>query len=213
MKDSLPKFKMSDVRKCFSTVGDTTLSKWLDKGLVPHHSYKKGIRGIVRYSALEIVHVGILTQLSTWGILTYYKDTVAWGGFLSIEDILLTAHGGNTSLPPEHQFQNISLTEPSKMVEYYRAYGPDLTMIVTSCEVPIEQEDKRMRRTKTQFWINVLAHKLVGLWERENLTLKQLEKTEKERADVYKSFGFLKLDVDRVISHVYSQLDMLRLLD
>jgi len=53
-------------------VGDTTLTKWLDKGLIGCESDKKGIRTNIRYSALELAHVGVLAQLSTWGVLNYY---------------------------------------------------------------------------------------------------------------------------------------------
>ena len=68
---------MADIRKCFSTVGDTTLTKWLDKGLIGCESDKKGIRTNIRYSALELAHVGVLAQLSgaqlsAWGVLNYY---------------------------------------------------------------------------------------------------------------------------------------------
>lgn len=189
------------------------MSKWLDKGLIAHQSSSRGIRSNIRYSALEIVHVGILTQLSTWGVLTYYKDAVAWGGFLSAEDIISSEPGENALLPPEQQFRNVSLTEPSKMVEYYRSYGPDLTMIVTSRQVPIEQEDKRMRRTKTLFYVNILGCQLFWEWVKEDSILKELAAKNKQIADEYKTFGFLKLEINSIIRHVYDQLNILHLLD
>lgn len=213
MKDSPHNYKMSDIRKCFSNVGDTTLSKWLDKGLIPHQSDKKGIRTNIRYSALEIVHVGILTQLSTWGVLTYYKDAVTWGGFLSAENILFDNSERILSVPPEHQFRNLSLIEPNKIVEYYRSYGPQLMLIVTSRQFPVEQEDKRMRRTKTVFFVNVLGYQLFWEWVNEDSLLKELTAKNKQDADVYIAFGHLQLEIKTIIHHVYNQLDILHFLD
>jgi hypothetical protein len=213
MKDSPHNYKMSDIRKCFSTVGDTTLSKWLDKGLIAHQSNKKGIRTNIRYSALEIVHVGILTQLSTWGVLTYYKDAVTWGGFLSPEDILSAKSAGLLSVPPEQEYSLLSLIEPNKMVEYYRSYGPQLMLVVTSRQVPIEQEDKRMRRTKTVFFINVLGYQLFQDWAVTDSVIRELAAKNKQTADEYLAFGHLQLEIKSVIHHVYNQLDILSLLD
>ncbi len=204
---------MSDIRKCFSTVGDTTLSKWLDKGLIAHQSNKKGIRTNIRYSALEIVHVGILTQLSTWGVLTYYKDAVTWGGFLSPEDILSDKSERILSVPPEQQFRNLSLIEPNKIVEYYRSYGPQLMLIVTSRQFPVEQEDKRMRRTKTVFFVNVLGYQLFQDWALADSVIRELAAKNKQNADEYLAFGHLQLEIKSVIHHVYNQLDILHLLD
>lgn len=213
MKDTPHNYKMSDIRKCFSTVGDTTLSKWLDKGLIAHQSNKKGIRTNIRYSALEIVHVGILTQLSTWGVLTYYKDAVTWGGFLSPEDILSDKSERILSVPPEQQFRNLSLIEPNKIVEYYRSYGPQLMLIVTSRQFPVEQEDKRMRRTKTVFFVNVLGYQLFQDWALADSVIRELAAKNKQNADEYLAFGHLQLEIKSVIHHVYNQLDILHLLD
>jgi hypothetical protein len=213
MKDSPHNYKMSDIRKCFSNVGDTTLSKWLDKGLIPHQSDKKGIRTNIRYSALEIVHVGILAQLSTWGVLTYYKDATTWGGLLTAEDILSTKLGRIPSVPSKNQCCYLSLIEPNKMVEYYRSYGPQLMLIVTARQFLVEQEDKRMRRTKTVFFINVLGYQLFREWRTEVSLLEELEAKNKQTADVYLAFGHLQLEINTIIHHVYNQLDILSLLD
>ena len=146
IKDSIPKFKMSHIRTCFSTIGDTTLSKWTDKSLVPHHSYKKGIRGIIRYSALEIVHVGVLSQLSTWGVLTYYKDV----------RVLLYNIPATTNL-----------TRPDGIIDYYSKHGPDLGIIVSARQYPVKQDDQRMRRTKPLFELALLSVDQIKEWERD----------------------------------------------
>jgi hypothetical protein len=213
MKDSPHNYKMSDIRKCFSNVGDTTLSKWLDKGLIPHQSDKKGIRTNIRYSALEIVHVGILTQLSTFGVLTYYKDAMTWGGFLSVEDILSTKPGAGISASPEKQVSYFSLTAPNRMVEYYLSYGPQLMLVVTSRQFPVEQEDKRMRSTKTVFFVNVIGYQLFQDWAEQDHILKEFAGENKQNADEYLTFGHLQLEIKTIIHHVYKQLDILSLLD
>ena len=99
---------MADIRKCFSTVGDTTLTKWLDKGLIGCESDKKGIRTNISYSALELAHVGVLAQLSTWGVLNYYKDVkVDFGG--------------------QRQFL---LTEPDRIIDHYCYYILEVAEII-----------------------------------------------------------------------------------
>ncbi|MDA8408564.1 MAG: hypothetical protein M0T73_17115 [Deltaproteobacteria bacterium] len=227
MLDSPNIYKMSDIRKCFSTVGDTTLSKWLDKGLIAHQSDKKGIRSNIRYTALEIVHVGVLTLLSTWGVLTYYKDAEVAGGYVSPETFAFFTPAELAALPPSsgyHEVWELSLTKPERIVEYYCAYGPDLKMTITSCQVPVEQQDRRMRRTKTVFDIKILPPHQALEWERDRFGMRpEIEElfvidapiviTHKYGAEAYMEFGFLKLDIDMIIRHVYSKLDLLVLLD
>ncbi|MGC8604768.1 MAG: hypothetical protein ACP5VS_13955 [Desulfomonilaceae bacterium] len=218
---------MSDIRKCFSTVGDTTLSKWLEKGFIPHQSDKKGIRTNIRYSALEIVHVGVLTLLSTWGVLACYKDVEVHGGYVSPEYFAFFSPAEFAELPPSsgyHEVWELSLTKPEKIVDYYCAYGPDLKMTITSCQVPVVQEDRRMRRTKTVFDIKILPPHQALEWERDRLGIRpEMEElfvidapiviANKYGAEAYMEFGFLKLDIDMIIRHVYNRLDLLYLVD
>jgi hypothetical protein len=225
MKDTHHNYKMGDIRKCFSTVGDTTLSKWLDKGLISHQSNRKGIRANIRYSALDIVHVGILTQLSTWGVLNYYKDAKVSGGYVSLETLLFFSDEELAALPASsgyHPVCALSLTEPDKMVDYYCSRGPELKMIVTFRQVPVEQADKRMRTTKTEFNLLILSPSEYREWEQERFGLRsEISKLFTIDApiqvgdvpvDFYAEFGLLTLDIDMLIGHVYKKLDILSLL-
>jgi hypothetical protein len=222
MKDSRYNFKMADIRKCFSTIGDTTLSKWIDKGLIGCDSDKKGIRTNIRYSALGIVHVGVLTQLSTWGVLTYYKETEVSLGYLGIEAALLEPEVPASLGEDLPNRCNFPLTEPDEIINYYSSHGPNLIMIVTSRQVPFEQEDKRMRWTKTVFEIKILTPEQAFEWESDQqglprslqeMTILTFESPpNKEVPEANVEFGFLKLDIGRIIRHVYKKLDILYLL-
>ncbi len=191
---------MADIRKCFSTVGDTTLTKWLDKGLIGCESDKKGIRTNISYSALELAHVGVLAQLSTWGVLNYYKDVkVDFGG--------------------PRQFL---LTEPDRIIDHYCYNGPDLRMIVIARQVSVDQDNKRMRSSRTEFEIKILTPPDAQIWEQKCMEGYDPEgdpfalesftvKTQHENPDIPEEnmfFGFLKLHVGAVISHVYNKLDI-----
>lgn len=224
MTDSEQNYKMADIRKCISTLGDTTQSKWLDKRLVPCSKQKKGIRTNIRYSALEIVHVCVLAQTSTWGVLNYYNEVNVSGGYISPSTFLFMEPDELAGLPlcPHMGRSELSLTEPEKIVDYYREHGPNLKIIVTSRQVPIEQEDKRMRRTKTVFDMRILTPTEAMEWENDQegispdielMTLATYDIPNKDVPEAYMEFGFLKLNLKQIITHVYKKLDLLYLLD
>lgn len=202
MRDTRYNFKMGDVRKCFSTIGDTTLTKWLDKGLIGCDSDRKSIRTNIRYTALGIVHIGVLGQLSLWGVLNYYQDV----------SVVLGIRG------------NSLLTEPDRIIDYYNDYGPNLRMIVTSYQTGVNQPNKRMRASKTNFEIRILSSDEASHWQHaleeeydpagdpfafEPLSVPRPDDVPEEKM----SFGFLKLDLHQIIGHVYNQLGVEHLLD
>jgi hypothetical protein len=94
--------------------------------------------------------------------------------------------------------------------------------VITSYQVPVEQDDKRMRSTKSVFALRILDPTQLQEWENDRLGLRPiiqelftigppLNMPERDR-DTYVEFGYLKLDIKRIITHVYSKLGITHLL-
>lgn len=180
MKDSDAKFKMADVRRLFSNVSDTLISKWDSKGLISCHKQPGAFRITVRYTAVQLCHIGVLRQLSTFGILNWAEHVAfMWDMGLSY------------------------LSNPAHLIQYYQDHGPKLKIIVVGGEHPIRDSgrDKRMRRTKTEFvmmftpdYQNYLNYRLVA--------------DRFIHDDVVKLFSHLTIDFDLIAQHVYRELGL-----
>lgn len=202
---------------------DTYQTKVIDKGLQPCQITKTGIRASVNYSALQIAYAMLLAQLSTWGVLAYYKDVEVWGGYVSLDTLVLMEPEDMVGMPlaPHFGLHKLSLLEPDKIIDYIRENGPDLTLIVEARQVPLEQKNKRMRRTKTAYNAMILTEGQLAEWEHDRrgpseilkiMTIDTFDIPNKEVPESNIVFGFLKLDIGVIIRHVYKQLDILHLL-
>jgi len=68
-------YKMSDVRACFAVASDAVISRWIEKGLVSHGETSRGSLKLFTFYISEIVHIGVLTHLSAFGV-TQKPDAV-----------------------------------------------------------------------------------------------------------------------------------------
>ncbi|MFA6221458.1 MAG: hypothetical protein WC647_04015 [Desulfomonilaceae bacterium] len=151
-----------------------------------------------RYSALQIVHLGVLSQLSLWGILSRAEAT-------------------NVSGMGSRWF---GLKEAYKLVDLYYEAGPDVMLTVTLTEMPVQNEDQRLRTSRTEPLIRVIKSNDLGLWIKTYMTNPVDSKNARDFFDIddaapaewFKTFGFLVIDVGHIIRHVYETLEITRFL-
>lgn len=200
MRDSMHIYQTKHARQCFSTLSDSQISAWQARGLVAHEALQKSIRRMFRYSALQIVHLGVLSQLSLLGILARAEHT-------------------NVYDPDRHWF---TLKEAFKLVDCYYEYGPDIVLTAMLAEMPIETEDQRLRSSRTEPRILIIRSSELTDWIQTyrgggGLIGVEMEKwmhnlDDASPADWFKSFGFIMIDVERIILHVYETLEITRFL-
>ena len=198
MRDSRYIYKAEDIRRCFPQVSDTTISKWLQKGFVDNAVSQKAIRQSYKYSALQVVHVGVLAQLSAWGVLAYYRDAVFHCPVMG----------------------DFSLTEPTKAIESYYALGPNLSLTAHLQEIAIEQFDKRQRQTKTIPHLNFMHKDDYQKWHDEFVKpLTFLERWAIVQgpesvacSDKRCGYSYSFLDISSMIVDVYGELNISHLL-
>lgn len=184
MADTEAVYKMADVRRLFSNISDTLVNKWDLRGLIDCHKHPGAFRITVRYTAVQLCHIGVLRQMSTFGILNW------------AEQVMFMTDTGISYL-----------SRPAELVQYYRAHGHRLKIIVVGGEHPIGESgrDRRMRRTKTEFvmmftpdYETYLNYKSVA--DRFMLS------------DQRKVFSHLSIDFDLIALHVYTELGVSDLL-
>ncbi len=191
-------YQTKHARQCFSTLSDSQISAWLARGLVALESLQKNIRRMFRYSALQIVHLGVLSQLSVWGILSRAEDASVCG-----------LNG-----------RWFGLKEAYKLVDLYYEAGPDVMLTVTLTEMPIENEDQRLRGSRTEPRLHMIKSNDLELWIKTYVTRSIDAKSarnlfnidESAPSELFKTFGFLVIDVERLIHHVYETLEITRFL-
>jgi hypothetical protein len=191
-------YQTKHVRQCFSTLSDSQISAFQARGLVAFEALQKSIRKMFRYSALQIVHLGVLSQLSLWGILSRAEAT-------------------NVSGMGSRWF---GLKEAYKLVDLYYEAGPDVMLTVTLTEMPVQNEDQRLRTSRTEPLIRVIKSNDLGLWIKTYMTNPVDSKNARDFFDIddaapaewFKTFGFLVIDVGHIIRHVYETLEITRFL-
>lgn len=199
MRDSRYIFRAEDIRECFPQVSDATISKWLQRGFVDNAVSQKAVRQSYKYSALQVVHVGVLSQLSAWGVLSYYRDAIIY-------------------CPVMGQY---TLTEPAKWIESYYALGPDVVLLTKLHEFDVEQPDKRQRQTKTVPHIYFMQSEDFHQWHEgtvQGMTIRNTNafvgpdgETITDLAQRFR-YSYLFMDVGTIIKDVYSTLNMTHLL-
>ena len=202
MRDSQHIYQAADVRRCFSNLSDPLINKFTQKGLIACLPEQKSIRKVFRYSAVQIAYIGILGQLSLYGILPRAEQ-------VKVNSPVHAAH---------------SLMEPEKMTDALYELGPDVGLMVTLEELLFEKKDggSRLRQSVTVPSINFLKKGHVGNWI-------SLFTDESENLDNYpdpwdygldmfqywhwsQRFSYVFIDGERIIKHVYKRLDIERLL-
>ena len=186
MRDSRFIFKAEDIRRCFPFVSDTNIVKWFGKGIVDSEASRKAIRTSYKYSALQIVHVGLLGQLSSWGVLDYYRDAVV-------------------SCPAQGDY---TLLEPSKMVESYFALGPDVIMLVRLDEMSIDRPDKRQRQTRTIPFIALMKIEAFREWKMttgSEVHFIDQDNVKYSCSGQHFKYGYLFVDLGQMIHNVYHE--------
>lgn len=180
MTDTEATYKMADVRRLFSNVSDTLISKWDSRGLIDCQKQPGTFRITVRYTAVQLCHIGVLRQMSTFGILNWAEHVAFMG------DVGLSY-----------------LSNPAHLIQHYRNHGPRLKIIIVGGEHPIKDagRDKRMRRTKTEFvmmftpdYHSYLNYRLVA--------------DKFMHSDAIKVFSHLTIDFDLIAQHVYTELGL-----
>lgn len=189
---------MNDILRLFPNCGAPTINKWNDKGFPYVDRDAKGVRSRFRYSALGLVHVGVLAELSQWGVLNYPKNTTARGP------------GG----------QEMSLTQPDVFVDNYIEFGPDIDILVNLRYIPvIEQEDKRLRQVATSYHLEIVNHRELNGYS-DYLISAMIRKVNGELLNIDDDFDYTNcmfsmsiISVQALIHYVYNRLGLGRFLN
>lgn len=196
MIDTEATYQNKDLMKMFSTVSDSHISTFYLRGLSACKVVQKNIRKIFYYTALQCVHIGVVSQLSLYGQLLRAEDTIVKG----LDGAWF------------------SLKNPDELVKCYREAGPDVILAITLTEMPVEKKDKRLRTSRTIPRIIAMKSGDLGAWvqkynqQQGNTDWMYDPEDTNWRSDWYKSFGFLIIDVERIIKHVYQTLEITHLL-
>ncbi len=68
-------YRAKHIRKCFPLASDPVVSRWIERGFLSHGTVRRGTLTLNTFSLSEIVHTGILAEISAHGI-TRVPDNV-----------------------------------------------------------------------------------------------------------------------------------------
>lgn len=201
MRDTQHIYQAADARRCFSNLSDPLINKFTQKGLIACMPQQKSIRKVFRYSAVQIAYLGILGQLSLYGIMP------------RAEQVKVTS--------PIHN--SLSLMEPEKMTDSLYEMGPDVALMITLEEMEFENknEPSRLRQSVTVPTINFVKKEHVNNWTTLFTSEEDLDKYPdpfEYGLDMFqywhwsRRFSYIFIDCERIIRHVYKKLDIQRLL-
>ena len=200
MRDTQHIYQSADVRRCFSNLSDPLIAKFMQKGLIACLPQQKSLRRVFRYSAIQIAYLGILGQLSLYGVLP------------RIEQMRVTS--------PTHE--HLTLKEPEQVVDALYELGPDVALMVTLEEFYWKNESSRLRSSVTRAGLNFMKKSNVWAWielfTKESDNFDEYPDPEQLGFDLFQygdwsqRFGYLFIDAERIIRHVYKRLKIERLL-
>ncbi len=119
-KRKLRPYKLSHIRKCFPLISDPVVARWIEKGYVSHGKIQRGTMPLYTFSLAELIHVGILSFMSSYGIVRSQMPI----SVMTIEGISTAGDRLIGSVWP--------LTEPTSITQLYQDRSFDLCYVFES---------------------------------------------------------------------------------
>jgi hypothetical protein len=153
-------FLMSAVRDCFPAYGNPVVQDWIGKGFVSYGRLQRG-EGADHFcfSLPEIVHIGVVGQFSTFGVLKNLKSAKLWREVGTV---------GKERLEP------CSLENPTEIISYYESHNFHVGIKIQARQRqknPLGlKRDRRIKRADTSFTITFMRladlHTELSDWSR-----------------------------------------------
>lgn len=146
-------YKMADVRRCFPLISDPVVGRWIEKGYISHGTAQRGTMQLYTFSLGEVVHIGVLSMMSTYGI-TRSHSPVCFG--------MVSGFGPNGDTQSAGTW---SLTCPHEIVELYEQSLFDLCYIFYSTAVSLKDKDisssNRNKQAMIDHWADIVNPRMV----------------------------------------------------
>jgi hypothetical protein len=131
------RFTFRHVRQCFPSIGSSTLQYWADRGYLAFGREEHGDRHYMVFSWPEIVHIGVVLQLSLWGVFRRGATLgVSWSdaqGAVKIADTI----------------------RPDPFISLYRRYRFHVAVTILSLAKKREKGDPRTADASIMHWIKI----------------------------------------------------------
>jgi len=134
-------YRMGHAREVFAALSNPTVQYWIDKGLLSYGREESWQGQIFKFSLAELVHLGVVAELSTFGLFKKLANAHGWTG---------------PGLRMEAQLQ---LTKPAEIISYYQehkyAVGIAVRRYFTGGPSPF-RPDKRTKREAVHFAVHFM---------------------------------------------------------
>lgn len=137
-------YRAKHIRKCFPLASDPVVSRWIERGFLSHGTIRRGTLALNTFSLSEIVHAGILMEISAHGI-TRVPDNV----MIEIQ----------RNRPDMVDITHHPLTDSNEITRYYEEIRYDGCLIFFSLEKMTTVRTTRMYLRDGQIYIPKTRHK------------------------------------------------------
>ncbi len=130
-------FYMKDVRNIYRETPNAVVQDWIKKGLLSCTVQEVGNRTYFQFSAAQILHAGVLGQLSQLGVLRF-----------PLADVLVWFDPGRGADETRGAPEPKLLSQPGRFLEFYAQHTYEVAIAVT--QTPTPRPSKADRRRKQQ---------------------------------------------------------------
>lgn len=125
-------YRLRHVKYCFGQVSDGTLLQWKNRGLIRTGEADHGSRTYLTFSLAELIHVGIVVEMSRYGITKEAMNT-------SYEIPVTTRKG---------YFVNVAkpIYKPDNLIKLYEDTAYQISLVFVAETELIQQDSKRNKR-------------------------------------------------------------------
>lgn len=136
---------MKNIRQCFPECGNALVQDWISKGYVScEKQFAAGgnaTKTYWKFSAAEILHVGVVSQLSMFGALRNQR-------------VLVWLDDGKSQAAPSPDL----LTRPAKIIKHYQKFQFSVGIVITGTLSPKKRDEPRAKGEAYSCLIRVMPY-------------------------------------------------------